>query len=409
MKIVVFTPAVLPSAIGRSTALVTNMLVEKGHDVTVVRAEWEDLLDQPTHNFGAPLLAWNRHEEVRALLEDKSVIPIYEIGNNYPYHKGCIEWLQKFAGLVCLHDFFLGELFHVWGGERIQEARSILRAWYGEKAAHEFYEYTDFTAFTEGTFNTSPMTEWVCSMASGVVAHSSWGMDRVLKSCAGPVASIALAYDTHDSKPVAKIEKSGFTVLTVGDVNANKRPASVIKAIGQSPRLRGCATYRLVGNIREDIRHQLSAAAAENGVSIVISGRASPEELNEAIGEADVISCLRWPVLESASASAIEAMLCGKPIIVTDAGFYREIPDHCALKINHDNEIAGIQEVLERLLDDVQLRRTMGDASREWAEATFSPEKYADQLVKMGVLANRARPKIAIVAKVAHYWARLFG
>ena len=59
MKLVIFTPAVKTSAIGRMSSLVTHTLVAEGHKVTVVRTENESCLDKPTHNFGTELIVWN--------------------------------------------------------------------------------------------------------------------------------------------------------------------------------------------------------------------------------------------------------------------------------------------------------------------------------------------------------------
>jgi glycosyltransferase involved in cell wall biosynthesis len=120
-------------------------------------------------------------------------------------------------------------------------------------------------------------------------------------------------------------------------------------------------------------------------VKLTISGEVSQQELQHAILDSDVISCLRWPTLEAASASAIEAMLYGKALIVTNTGFYAEMPDSCALKINQDNEVPEIQSALLTLLADRTRVANLGSAAQEWASKTFTPRNYADQMVA-GVL-----------------------
>lgn len=85
--------------------------------------------------------------------------------------------------------------------------------------------------------------------------------------------------------------------------------------------------YRLIGAVEPEVMSSLSALAARLGVNLVISGEVDDNELERAFTESDVISCLRWPALEAASASAIEVlMLYGKAVIVTDTGFYADIP-----------------------------------------------------------------------------------
>jgi hypothetical protein len=85
-------------------------------------------------------------------------------------------------------------------------------------------------------------------------------------------------------------------------------------------------------------------------------------------------------VLEAASASAIEAMLYSKAVIVTDTGFYADIPDMCAIKIKHSNEISEIQSCLIALLDDRTRVAKLGSAARRWAIQTYTAKNYAEQL-----------------------------
>jgi glycosyltransferase involved in cell wall biosynthesis len=324
---------------------------------------------------------------------------VYQVGDNYQFHRGCLEWLPRLPGIVCLHDFFLGHLFDGWAQEHRREADATLHVWYGEEAARCFFRYPDSELFIKGKQDVAPMTEWICSMAHGVVTHSSWGIKRVLNSCPGPVYVAPLAYDAPKIKSIDAntyySESNQFTILTIGHINPNKRVASVIRAIGNSPLLRQRSIYRLVGNIQPEAVHELSALARKCQVNLVISGEVDEANLAHAIEQAEVVSCLRWPSLEAASASAIEAMLYGKPTIVTDTGFYRELPDTCVKKIDPENEISSLQLTLEQLLVDSQARYALGAAAKTWAEATFTPENYAQKLIDIGFSTNKAKPMIA--------------
>lgn len=399
MNIVLFTPAVKTSAIGRMACLVTRELLAQGHEVSVVRTEDEVFLDKPKHDFGVELIPWNDSDQIVSLANQADAL-VYQVGDNYPFHRGCLEWLPRLPGIVCLHDFFLGHLFYGWSQERRQEADAILRAWYGDEVARRFFSYPDSEAFIEGTRNTSPMTQWMCSMAHGVITHSSWGIDRVLKACPGPVYVAPLAYDAPENifKNSGTHSSDGgrqFRILTIGHVNPNKRVESVIRAIANSALLRQRSTYRLVGQIRPETIHELSVLARNSGVNLVISGEVDDAALAHAVEQADVISCLRWPSLEAASASAIEAMLYGKPTVVTDTGFYRELPDECVKKIDPNNEIDSLQSTLEQLFKDLELRHTLGIQGQQWAKSTFTPENYARKLIDIADSVNKAKPMIA--------------
>jgi glycosyltransferase involved in cell wall biosynthesis len=400
MKLVFFTPAIKTSAIGRMACLVTRALVSQGHTVSVVRTETERLLETPTHDFGVGVIQWNDFNQVLRLNSEADAL-VYQIGDNYEFHRGCLEWLPNSPGLVCLHDFFLGHLFWGWAQTRRQQADAVLRNWYGAEIASRFFGYSSSEEFIEATSVSSPMTEWVCSMAHGVLTHSNWGVGRLLNSCPGPVHVVPLAYDApilSSHKPLScGSENQQFRLLTIGHINPNKRVASVICAIGNSPAIRQRTVYRLVGQIQPATVLELSALARKCHVNLLISGEVDDATLGLALQEADVVSCLRWPSLEAASASAIEAMLYGKPIIVTDTGFYAEIPSGCALKIAPDEEISELQSTLERLATDPSLREEVGMCAKQWASKQCSAENYASQLVACVTDICRTAPPIRAI------------
>ncbi len=412
MKLVMFTPTIKESAIGRMASLVTQALLDMGHAVTVIRAESASLHQRSTHDFGVALIPWTQTSQVDSLVRGADAV-IYQVGDNHAYHQGCLEWLPRAQGVVCLHDFFLGHLFTGWAELHNLEARSILRTWYGEDSANNFFSYRSSDEFIAGTKDTTPMTEWIACMADAIITHSCWGLPRVLAACPGWVEVVPLAYNAQTEVCASmQLTRQGecvaeFNILTVGHVNANKRAESVIRAIGNSTKLRECTTYRLVGAIQPDVTQKLQALANEVGVHLVISGEVDADTLASALALADVVSCLRWPSLEAASASAIEAMLHGKPVIVTDTGFYSELPDACVRKINPVNELQDLQRTFEDLHQNSSERAVLGAEAARWASMTFTAENYAERIIEASLAAQRAAPVINAIQSLTglqHKW-----
>jgi glycosyltransferase involved in cell wall biosynthesis len=397
MNVLIFTPAVKSSAIGRMARLVTSVLTDQGHDVTIVRSEGDGYLKREPHDFGVELISWRDDQEVWAAVSRADLV-VYQIGDNFDFHEGCLHWLPLAPGVVCLHDFFVGHLFHTWKQQPGNEPRadSILRRWYGETVAKKYLDYPDNAAFILGTKDTAPLTEWIVSQALGVVTHSEWGAPRVRRSCPGPVRVIPLAYDAPGVSSASSSHAASlfgqFNLLTIGYINENKRVAKVIEAIAASPLLRQNVVYRLVGHIEPHEALRLSALANGLRVRLVISGEVSDAGLAQAVNEADAISCLRWPSLEAASASAIEAMLYGKAVMVTDTGFYSEIPDDCVEKISIENEVDNIGQALQRFYDAPEPRQRMGARARRFALQTYSADRYAHELLAMSATAQKVRP-----------------
>lgn len=394
MKIVIFAPGLRSSAIGRMTALVGRALLEMGHEVIVVRTEEASLLARPSHDFGTTVIDWTRRADIERHLREADAA-VYQIGDNYPFHQGCLEWLDIYPGIVCLHDFYLGHMFFGWSQGRHDEARAVLLELYGEGADAHFFNASVKSTFIEDTSTTMPLTEWIAHKALGVLTHSAGSIQRVLSSCAGPVAVTPLAYDASAISEGRGDSHEGterLEVLTVGHINPNKRIHSVIEAIGSSGLLREKVYYRLVGPVEPHIFFELSAVARRHGVRLRISGEVDDVALTNAFGSADVVCCLRWPSLEAASASAIEAMLHAKAIIVTDTGFYRDIPTSAAIHVDPVNEVTGIRQALERLAADRELVARMGAEARKWAEVTFTPSSYAIAILEMAEAVSQTTP-----------------
>jgi hypothetical protein len=114
----------------------------------------------------------------------------------------------------------------------------------------------------------------------------------------------------------------------------------------------------------------------------------------------DIICCLRRPILEGASGSAIEGLLAGRPVVVADAGFYGELPDDIVFKVPAEVDPARLAAELERLCDDAFLRRTAGAKARAWAEGHFSVAAYLEVLEPLMWATIAAEPVLAVGARL---------
>jgi len=397
MRLVIFSPASERSAIGRVVALASRVLADLGHDIVIVRTEDVSWLPSETHAYPGEVVPWNDTERVESHLRCADGV-VHHVGNNFEFHCGSLEWLPRTRGLVCLHDFFLGHLFWAWAQNRRDEAHAILHRWYGSDIADRYFAFTTPDAFIEGTHREAPMAEWVVAMADGVLTHSGWDVDRVLHACPGPVSVAALAYDAPGLRIVGASSAGSSnrrTIVTFGQINPNKRAESVVRAIAASERLRASVEYWVVGRIEPDMSSFLTALAAQLDVRLMITGEVEDATLQSLIARADVVCCLRLPALEAASASAIEAMLYGKPVVVADTGFYRDLPGDCVLRIDPADEQQQIRIALERMVDDEGERRAIGVRAQTWARGTFTAENYAAGMLSACEAIRRARPILA--------------
>ncbi|TAL40907.1 MAG: hypothetical protein EPN91_12030, partial [Salinibacterium sp.] len=164
MRVTIFTPVSRSSAIGRVSMLVGRALRELGHEVVFICTEDlgtvpEDMLPTP-----GPVSHWTQDADVRLILETTDVI-VHQVGDNYRFHVGSLEWLDKVGGIVCLHDFFIGGLFVQWSEQGHQaEADRIMQEWYG-KPLEWYYDLARNGKHISGTWPEITFGEWVASKA----------------------------------------------------------------------------------------------------------------------------------------------------------------------------------------------------------------------------------------------------
>jgi glycosyltransferase involved in cell wall biosynthesis len=92
----------------------------------------------------------------------------------------------------------------------------------------------------------------------------------------------------------------------------------------------------------------------------------------------DAIVSLRWPTMGETSGAAIRALGLGKPLVVSDVGWFSELPDEAALKVPVDErEEETLTAALEALTDEAT-RTAMGAAALELAEREHRLDRVAD-------------------------------
>jgi glycosyltransferase involved in cell wall biosynthesis len=93
----------------------------------------------------------------------------------------------------------------------------------------------------------------------------------------------------------------------------------------------------------------------------------------------DVIVSLRAPTMGETSAAALQALALGKPLVVSDLGWFAELPDGVARHVPvRGPEIDVLSEALEELTGDERLRREMGEAAVAYVRAEHDLERTAE-------------------------------
>src|SRR5271169_5757572 len=250
MKIAWVTPFSSRSAIARVSAAATQILSERGHAVTIVRSERDASDSGPMCPTQCAVSSWR---ELSALdLDAQSDVIVLNIGDHYLFHAGVLAYIDTVPCLGIFHDFYLYDFFNRWValeglGEDVHQRE--VRLTYGESALAVADRAWRNEARVDEIAKVLPMTEWLARRCGAALAHSRFYVDRLAKSCPGPVSVAPLFFDGRNIGSPTCGNDAEVVITTIGILNPNKCCDTIIAAIAASPALKARCSYRLVGSI----------------------------------------------------------------------------------------------------------------------------------------------------------------
>src|SRR5207237_9388344 len=123
-------------------------------------------------------------------------------------------------------------------------------------------------------------------------------------------------------------------------------------------------------------------ASLEVPEGVIREGYVTEERLWSLMAACDAIVSLRSPTMGETSGSAIRALTLGKPLVVSDVGWFSELPDEAAVRIPVDeDETDSIVAALELLASDERVRGSMGAAARRLTETEHDLGRVAEAYV----------------------------
>ncbi len=410
MKIAWLTPFSRQSGISKYSQSITNELIN-WCDVDLWVSEDVELL--PT---GIDVFHYHAGEDLSRRLSHYDFI-VYNMGNNYSFHKGIYEASKQIPGIVILHDiimhhFFSGYyLLHKLDKNEYVRNMELLYGEHGRNVAIDIIQGKCSPIWETEEVIKYPFFDKAITGADGVIVHSHYSAQKVKQRFLGPVGVMYHPYTFDASKgrhnkrkAVLRIPKDKILIITIGHVNSNKRIDRVIKILGTNKDLAEKVLYLVIGT-HGDAQYyaQLQALVEKYDLKNVVNflGFQPDKVLYAYMSNADIFINLRFPAIEGASWSLVEQLYYGKPVIVTDVGFYSELPDDCVIKIGVDREEAELLSALNKLIFEDKIRKGIGAKGRQFAMENFSAQKYAQSFIDFLDRVKYWKPVLELVDKVS--------
>ncbi len=294
-------------------------------------------------------------------------VSLYHVGNDPNAHGWIVDALRRRAGVVVLHDFVL---HHLVAGLTLgrKDGRAYLTALErdagipGRLLAHGVLEGR-VPPLWETRPDEFPLVDEILERATGVVVHSQYVEERVHeRGYHGPVWRIP-----HPAWPAPDIDPARLEGRPVfgcfGHMNASKRIPQVLDAFDLVRRRYREARLLLVGPASPGFDMEgLQSDGVERHDYV------DEERLWSLMAACDACISLRAPTMGETSGSVMRALSLGLPLVVSDLGWFAELPDDVALKVPVDaDEVPALASALELLAASEATRQAMTEAVRSYA------------------------------------------
>ena len=325
---------------------------------------------------------------------------LYHMGNDYRYHTGIREAMQQHSGIVVFHDFALQDFFL-----GLARSRGDLRiyldevgACHGEaarQAAAESLSRGAAPSFVARPID-FPLNCRLARAAEGIIVHSNWSRTRF--------AQIALEVPVrcvrHHVTPRAgadagrRLRADGpVRIASFGLINPDKGIERALRALAKL-RHDHDFRYTLVGepNSYYDVRALVRRYGLEDRVDV--TGHVTLDDFERRIGETDIALNLRERTVGETSGSLCRLLAAGVTAIVSDEGWFGELPDDAVVKVDaSDQSDELLRAFLERLIKDRDLREQIGANARAYMSAKHDIERSADGYLSFIREIVAARPR----------------
>ena len=335
-------------------------------------------------------------------------VALYHVGNSPEAHGWIVDALRRRPGVVVLHEFVLHHL--VAGitlgrgdGAGYLRAMERERGLAGRLLAHGVIEGSVRPPWEERPED-FPLAGEVLERATGLIVHSRY-VERLAR---------AAGYDgriwriPHPAWPQPAIEPERVAgeplVGCFGNLNPAKRLPELLEAFARLRDTHPAARLLLVGPAapRFDVVSRIDRAGLPAD-AVTWTRYVDERRLWALMAACDVCVSLRAPTMGETSGSVIRALTLGRPLVVSDVGWFSELPDQVALRVPVDeHEVDVLAAALDLLATNDAARTAMSVAARGLARREHDVERVAEAYTAaLEVAAGGDAVRDAVVAELA--------
>ena len=372
--LVIFTP--MPPVQNGIADYAHRLIVEhaKIYDCVVVIAN-----EAPMPTVPSSVVVIREHEYHGMGKAFRAFTHMFHVGNN-PDHGYMLDTLSRVSGIVVLHDLTLHHLVssaHYYGVRDQGHHARLIRDDHGYAGGLLADQDHRWRWRSNSNYFELPVLGAVLRHACAVIVHSWMGVLRV--QAYRPDISIKhiehfadIPKEGRTARRLAARARLGIPehtnlVLSLGFITVAKQVEATIRAIAHIQNEVPHLLYIAVGEARE---LSVCEEAEKHDISHLVRhiGYSHEQKISDCLDAADILVNLRYPTGGETSGSLSRALGRGVCAIVSDHGWYGELPDDVVVKIPACADPAiMLAGSLLMLIKDRQKRHHYEVAAALWA------------------------------------------
>lgn len=304
----------------------------------------------------------------------KNIIFI-NVGNSWVFHSGYLRMAIRIPSIIILHDLYVWELFR----EAILNGKFPLEIFL--RSMTKWHPNT-FKKMDDG--HAYPCFEPCLDKAVAVLTHSIQAFDAVSELRAVPTYHLDLPYNIS---PTAEHDESLRTgplrFLQFGYIGGpNRRLEQVLEALA-TVKDEIDFHFDVMGNIWDVDRISLLISELKMNHRVTLHGYVNDEKLNKALSEADLVFNLRYPTMGEASGSQLRVWNAKAASVVSNVGWYSNLPNNTVFKISVDNEISEIVSLIKDISSNRNITFKIGINGNNILRTYHCPDLYAEAIMEI--------------------------
>ena len=318
---------------------------------------------------------------------NRADVRLYHVGNDPQAHAWILDALRRRPGVLVLHEIGLHELVASLALGRGDPAAYLDAVEREDGPEARLLAEAALEGLVPPLWETRPLdfplVHDLLERATGVIVHSRFAERRLAeRGYRGTIWRIPFPASPPSGAGDAGLSADRFPVVaSLGALTYAKRIPQLLEAFARLRRRFPRALLVLAGSGGGSLRldPRLERLGLARGRDVLDLGHVSGDRFLGLTARADVCVSLRWPTLGETSASVVGALGLGKAVVVTDVGWYAELPDGVVAKVplgEHEGDL--LVATLELLAEDDRVRRGLGEAAAAYARREHDLERSAD-------------------------------